>query len=104
MVEGLIAANAYSTRSSDMPIGSDSADDTIADRFGDVDANLERVLDVQAVRPLLDALPDRDREIIVLRFFEGMTQSQIAERIGMSQMHVSRLLARALATMRDQLG
>jgi RNA polymerase sigma-B factor len=103
VVEGLIAANAYSTRSSDIPIGSAADGDTIADKYGDLDANLERVLDVQSVRPLLDALPYREREILNLRFFQDLTQSQIAERTGVSQMHVSRLLARALSTMRDQL-
>lgn len=103
VVEGLIAANAYSTRSTDLPIGSVADGTTIADKFGDLDANLERVLDVQSVRPLLDALSDREREILNLRFFQDLTQSQIAERTGVSQMHVSRLLARALSTLREQL-
>jgi RNA polymerase sigma-B factor len=103
VVEGLIAANAYSTRSSDTPISSDDDGHTYADRFGDVDANLDKVLDAQTVRPLLEALPDRERLILTLRFFENMTQSQIAARLGVSQMQVSRLLARALGAMREQV-
>ena len=55
------------------------------------------------LRPLLDQLPERDRTVIILRFFESLTQSQIAERVGISQMHVSRLLARTLARLRDEL-
>jgi RNA polymerase sigma-B factor len=53
------------------------------------------------VRPLLASLPERERTIIRLRFFESLTQTQIAERLGISQMHVSRLLARSLAKLRD---
>ena len=56
-----------------------------------------------ALRPLLDALPERERMIVMLRFFGEMTQTQIAERIGVSQMHVSRLLSRTLTQLRAQL-
>jgi RNA polymerase sigma-B factor len=103
VVEGLIAANAYATQSTDATIG--TADDgySIADRVGDLDANIEKVVDVETVRPLLMALPERERVVLQMRFFENMTQSQIAERIGHSQMHVSRLLARSLATLRKQM-
>lgn len=104
VVEGLIAANAYSARSIDAPVGSEDDGPTIAERIGDLDANVERVVDVETVRPLLAALPERERAVIVMRFFENMTQSQIAEQIGLSQMHVSRLLSRTLTTLRDQVG
>jgi RNA polymerase sigma-B factor len=57
----------------------------------------------KTVRPLLQAPPERDRTLLTLRFFENMSQSQIAERLGVSQMHVSRLLAKALATLREQI-
>jgi len=103
VVEGLLAENAYSTHSTDEPVGSSEDGHTIADSVGDVDANIEKVLDVQSVRPLLDALPDRQRTILKLRFFDNMTQSQIAKEVGISQMQVSRLLTRALSTMREQL-
>ena len=63
--------------------------------------NLGKVLDVETVRPLIAALPDRERTVVRLRFFEDMTQTQIADQIGCSQMHVSRLLAKALNHLRD---
>lgn len=104
VVEGLIAANAYSTRSTDATIGSGEDDGySIADTFGDLDANIEKVVDVETVRPLLMSLPERERIVLQLRFFENMSQSQIAERIGHSQMHVSRLLAKSLATLRSRV-
>ncbi len=52
---------------------------------------------------MLEALPQRERDVLTLRFFGGMTQSQIAARLGMSQMHVSRLLAATLTQLRGQL-
>jgi RNA polymerase sigma-B factor len=104
VVEGLIAANAYSTRSTDATIGSGEDDGySIADTFGDLDANIEKVVDVETVRPLLMSLPERERIVLQLRFFENMSQSQIAERIGHSQMHVSRLLAKSLASLRSRV-
>ena len=69
---------------------------------GDDDA-LAAVDSREALRPLLAALAPRERRIVVLRFFRQMTQTQIAAEVGMSQMHVSRLLARSLATLRDGL-
>jgi RNA polymerase sigma-B factor len=105
IVEGLVAGSSYNTLSIDSG-GSGSADDdarAIADTLGDVDAGLERIENREALRPLLDALPERERTVLVLRFFESMTQTQIAERVGISQMHVSRLLAKSLARLRDQL-
>jgi RNA polymerase sigma-B factor len=57
----------------------------------------------ESLRPLLAALPSRERHIIALRFFQGLTQSQIAEQVGLSQMHVSRLLAKSLAQLRGGL-
>jgi RNA polymerase sigma-B factor len=106
VVQAQIAASAYSTLSSDAPAFGAAGDDdgrAVGNSFGDLDANLEKVLDVETVRPLLTALPERQQTVLLLRFFENMTQTQIAERLGISQMHVSRLLARALATLRDQL-
>src|SRR6476620_721659 len=67
-----------------------------------LDANLDKVLDVETVRPLVAALPERLQTVLLLRFFENMTQTQIAERLGISQMHVSRLLAQSLATLRQR--
>ena len=55
------------------------------------------------VAPLLDDLPERERTILVLRFFGNMTQTQIADRVGISQMHVSRLLAQTVAGLRRKM-
>jgi RNA polymerase sigma-B factor len=74
------------------------------DALGDVDPKLDRVLDIETVRPLIAALPERQRTVLNLRFFENLTQTQIAERIGCSQMHVSRILAKALETVRSHAG
>jgi RNA polymerase sigma-B factor len=57
----------------------------------------------EAVRPLIAALPPRERDILIWRFFEGLTQTQIAQRLGVSQMHISRLLTRTLGQLRDDL-
>jgi RNA polymerase sigma-B factor len=105
VVQAQLASSAYTTLSSDAPAFGGEGDDgrSVRSSFGDLDANLEKVLDVETVRPLLAALPERDQTVLLLRFFENMTQTQIAERLGVSQMHVSRLLARALATLRDQV-
>lgn len=106
IVEGLVAANAYSTRSTEQETMRTGDGDglTLLDTIGGPDEGIQRVIDIQTVQPLLAKLPARDRLVLQLRFFDNLTQSQIAERIGVSQMHVSRLLARALATLREQIG
>jgi RNA polymerase sigma-B factor len=106
IVEGLVAANAYSTRSTEQEtmLNGDGDGLTLLDTIGGPDENIQRVIDIETVQPLLASLPARDRLVLQLRFFENRTQSQIAEHIGVSQMHVSRLLSRALATLRAQVG
>ncbi len=105
VVQGQIASSAYTTLSSDTPMGGGDSDDgrSVANTFGDLDANLEKVLDVVTVRPLLAALPAREQTVLRLRFFENMTQTQIAAQLGISQMHVSRLLARSLDRLRQRV-
>jgi len=104
VVEGLVAGSSYNTLSIDSGGSSDEGDvRSIAETLGEVDAGMNRIEDREALRPLLESLPERERVVLVLRFFESMTQTQIAERVGISQMHVSRLLARSLAKLRDQL-
>jgi RNA polymerase sigma-B factor len=103
IVEGLIAGSSYSTKSID---GGNDADDesfSIVQRLGDVDPALADIDNREVLRPLLAKLPERERTVLMLRFFESMTQSQIAERVGISQMHVSRLLAKTLTRLRDEL-
>lgn len=103
VVEGLVAGSSYNTLSIDSGGGAEDAP-AILDTLGDIDLNLDQIENREALRPLLEALPDRERTVLLLRFFESLTQTQIAERVGISQMHVSRLLARSLARLRDELG
>ena len=104
VVQAQITSSAYSTLSSDAPAGaSDDDSRSVTHTLGDLDANLDKVLDVETVRPLLAELPERDQMVLKLRFFDNMTQTQIAERLGISQMHVSRLLARSLARLRQRV-
>lgn len=102
VLEALEAADAYQALPLDAPAGQDGL--TTAERVGDFDLGIQRIEDREALRPLLAALPAREREILRLRFVENATQSQIAEQIGVSQMHVSRLLAGTLAQLRTGLG
>lgn len=73
------------------------------DRLGSIDTALENVEFREVLRPLLETLPPRERTILVLRFFEEMSQTQIAAKVGISQMHVSRLLAHTLTRLRGEL-
>jgi RNA polymerase sigma-B factor len=75
----------------------------LADRLGFDDASLAGVEDEETVRRLLNTLPARERAIVIMRFFDGMSQSQIAEHVGLSQMHVSRLLAQSLTRLRSEV-
>lgn len=101
VVEGTLGGAQYSTISTDTPTGDGDDDRPVGAVIGTIDPKLDRVLDIETVRPLIAALPERQRIVLNLRFFENMTQSQIAERIGCSQMHVSRILSKALETIRD---
>jgi RNA polymerase sigma-B factor len=103
VLEGLESAHAYSTVSLDAPDSDEEDGPAVADSLGMVDDALEGVEYRESLKPLLEALPSREKRILVLRFFGGMTQSQIAAELGISQMHVSRLLARTLARLREGL-
>ncbi|OBB45211.1 SigB/SigF/SigG family RNA polymerase sigma factor [Mycobacterium sp. 852002-51961_SCH5331710] len=104
VVQSLIAAQCYRTRSLDAPANSDSdAGPSLLDGIGGVDSGIDAVEFREALRPLVAKLPPREREILTLRFFGSQTQTQIAQQLGISQMHVSRLLARSLATLRTGL-
>ena len=103
VLEGLESANAYSTVSLDAPDSGDDDAPAVADSLGIVDEALEGVEYRESLKPLLERLPPREKKILLLRFFGNMTQSQIAAELGISQMHVSRLLARTLTQLRDGL-
>ena len=105
VVECLVAGDAYRLKSFDALLGPDSSgkDRLIADAVGGNDPQIDHITNREAVRVVLAALPQREREVLHMRFFESMTQSQIAGRIGVSQMQVSRILANTLQCLRDQL-
>ena len=103
VLEGLESANAYSTVSLDAPDSGDDDAPAVAESLGMLDDALEGVEYRESLKPLLEQLPSREKRILLLRFFGNMTQSQIASELGISQMHVSRLLARTLAQLRDGL-
>ncbi len=103
ILEGLESANAYSAVSLDAPDGGDDDSPSVSDSLGITDDALEGVEYRESLKPLLERLPAREKKILMLRFFGGMTQSQIAAELGISQMHVSRLLARTLAQLREGL-
>jgi RNA polymerase sigma-B factor len=103
VLEGLESANAYSAVSLDAPDGGDEDSPAVADTLGVEDESLEGVEYRESLKPLLDQLPPREKRILLLRFFGNMTQSQIAADLGISQMHVSRLLARTLTQLRAGL-
>ena len=105
VVECLVAGDAYRLESLDASLGGTGSDNnrSVADSVGDIDPHIDRITNREALRPLVAALPPRDREVLHMRFFESMTQSQIADRIDVSQMQVSRMLAGTLQSLRDQL-
>jgi RNA polymerase sigma-B factor len=103
IIEGIESSNAYSTLSLDASDDSEESGNTMLDAIGIEDENLEHVEIRESLKPLLDALEPREKKILLLRFFKNRTQTQIAEEIGVSQMHVSRLLTRTLGQLRDSL-
>ncbi|WP_412539065.1 SigB/SigF/SigG family RNA polymerase sigma factor [Longispora sp. K20-0274] len=101
--DGLRCAGAYAPASLDAPVDGAGTRGGIADLIGDTDPGYELVEARALLAPLLAELPDRERRMLTMRFAEELTQSQIAERLGVSQMHVSRLLTRTLAGLRAAL-
>ncbi|MFJ8586639.1 RNA polymerase sigma factor SigF [Streptomyces sp. NPDC093595] len=102
VVEARLAANGYSSASLDATIGgSEDGEMAMADFIGTDDHALELVEDFHALAPMIAALDERERQILHMRFVDELTQSQIGERLGVSQMHVSRLLSRTLSRLRD---
>lgn len=102
VIDALDAAHAYSTRSLQAPFD-DEGEDSLFDKLGVDEQGYVDVEDESLVSAGLAALDERERRIVELRFFDEMTQSQIAAELGISQMHVSRLLRRALGTMRGRI-
>ncbi|HEY2879187.1 MAG TPA: RNA polymerase sigma factor SigF [Nocardioides sp.] len=104
IVEGIESSNAYSTLSLDAT--DDSGEDggvSMLEIMGLDDEDLEQIEIRESIKPLIEALPSREKRILLLRFFKNKTQSEIAAEIGVSQMHVSRLLSRTLDQLRSSL-
>ncbi|MGW3245355.1 RNA polymerase sigma factor SigF [Streptomyces sp. NPDC001070] len=104
VVEAQVASNGYTASSLDAAMNSDDGDDgetVLADFIGAVDPALELVEDLGSLAPLVVALDERDRRLLHLRYVEELTQAQIGEIMGCTQMHVSRLLSRTLARLRS---
>jgi len=102
VAEAIEVARLYNPVSLSAPAGPDTEVD-IADPLGDVDPGMEAVDNRESVKPLLASLPERERRILTMRFFADMTQTQIATELGISQMHVSRLLSQTLLKLRTAL-
>jgi RNA polymerase sigma-B factor len=101
VLEAMDAQDAYASISLDAPIDEDADSSTLSDRLATDVEEYEIAEEWAEFEPHLNALPDRERKILVLRFFRDWTQSQIAEELGISQMHVSRLLSQTLQKLRE---
>jgi RNA polymerase sigma-B factor len=102
VLEAMETAHAYTTASLDAPTDDEGA--TSLDKLGEEEEAFELLEGWTTVAPALKQLPRRERTILYLRFFRGLTQTQIAEELGISQMHVSRLLSRTLRDLRRSVG
>jgi RNA polymerase sigma-B factor len=102
-IEVLGASEAYQTVSLDAPMMADEPDLSLGESIGHRDTQLDIIIDRTALRPMLEDLPDRERTIVMHRFYGNKTQAEIADLLGISQMHVSRLISRTLARLRTQL-
>jgi RNA polymerase sigma-B factor len=100
VLEALEASFAYEASSLDAPRAGDPDGDSYAESIGQEDDSYEVIEYIETIAPTMRALPERDRLVLKLSFEDDMTQSEIAERIGVSQMHVSRLIRRALTRLR----
>jgi len=101
VLEALEAGQAYRFASLDAPTQNDDDNETVGSKFGIEDPRLADAERRVALSPLISQLPEREQVILQLRFFAGLTQSEIAIKLGISQMHVSRLLTRSLAQLRS---
>jgi RNA polymerase sigma-B factor len=104
VLEALETGQAYATLSLSAPTGGEDGDDLDPlESLGEIEKEYEVSEDRAVLAPGLRVLDERERRILHLRFFEGLTQSQIAQQVGISQMHVSRLIRRALEKIREEI-
>lgn len=104
VLEGLDAQDAYTSISLDTPLSNDGESMTLGDLIATEDTELEIAEEWAECVPHLRSLPERERRLIELRFFKDRTQSEIAQELGISQMHVSRLLSQTIDSLREALG
>ena len=103
LVEARQADMVFSTYSLDAPLSDRDDPAQLGDVLGEEDLEMELAIDMEAVATHWDELPEREQRILVMRFYGNLTQAEIGMRLGISQMHVSRLLARALSHLRSRL-
>jgi RNA polymerase sigma-B factor len=103
MIEARQADLVFSTYSLDAPLSDRDDPALLADVLGDDDPGVSHTIDMESVNAHWDELPEREQRILVMRFYGNLTQTEIGDRLGISQMHVSRLLSRALAHLRSRL-
>ncbi|MFE4257881.1 SigB/SigF/SigG family RNA polymerase sigma factor [Streptomyces sp. NPDC056883] len=103
LTEGLLATNGYTAGSLEAPVGEDTQVTPLMASLGTEETAYDRIECLETLKPLLTTLSDRDRKILALRFGEELTQSEIGDRLGLSQMHVSRLLNRITERLRAGL-
>ena len=101
VLEALEAGQSYRANSLDRTLDSEASAATLQDTLGVTDTGFDTLIYLHSVAPHLAALPARERNIVIMRFYHDMTQTQIADRLGLSQMHVSRLLRTTLVRLRD---
>ncbi|HET6857296.1 MAG TPA: RNA polymerase sigma factor SigF [Streptomyces sp.] len=101
-VAGLEALDSFTALSLDAVLPGTDDGYSLSDALGDSDPALDVIVDRESVKPALSRLPEREKRILYMRFFRDMTQSRIAEDLGLSQMHVSRLISRCCTQLRDQ--
>jgi RNA polymerase sigma-B factor len=103
LLEARQADMVFTAYSLDAPLSDRDDPAQLSDVLGDEDADMEHTIDMEAVSTHWDELPEREQRILVMRFYGNLTQAEIGARLGISQMHVSRLLARALGHLRSRL-
>ena len=103
LLEARQADMVFTAYSLDAPLSDRDDPAQLSDVLGDEDAEMELTLDMEAISTHWEELPEREQRILVMRFYGNLTQAEIGAKLGISQMHVSRLLARALGYLRDQL-
>jgi RNA polymerase sigma-B factor len=100
VLEATYAGRGYRATSTDAPVP--AGEQGVLDRRGELDSRYQLTEDLLAIRSSIDFLPMREREVVKMTYIDGLTQREIAERIGCSQMHVSRIHAKAIATLRER--